>query len=167
MSAVLAGLIVVLYRDRRRAGRADPPLPARLRLHRAGDRRRRGHAGVAAGPRRRPALGADGGRAARHRRDGRLPAGRDRARAGPGQVRPRGARPRPFRRPRAEAARPDVGRQVRVHPAHSARTDPPAPWATAGSALVPGDESASCAVTFPVKFKVKFTAEIQTRNPFI
>ena len=32
---------------------------------------------------------------------------------------------------------------ARVHPAHSARHEAPAPWAPAGSALVPGDASAA------------------------
>ncbi len=121
MSAVLAGLIVILYRDRRRLvglilrylpGYAytglvtgdDVAMLASLRARALG-----------------PDLGAGGGRAARHRRDGRLPAGRDRARAGPRQVRPRRAARRPLRRPRAEPARPDADRPALVHPAHPAR----------------------------------------------
>ena len=117
-----AGLILVLVPGPPPHGRPDPALPARLRLHRPADRRRRGHAGLAAGPRRRPHLGAHGGRAARHRRDGRLPARRDRARAGPRQVRARRALPAAVRRPASGTCSTSCGSPGTGSPAASRPT---------------------------------------------
>ena len=143
MSAVLAGLIVILYRDRRRLvglilrylpGYAytglvtgdDVAMLASLRARAQARTWARAAGGL-------PATAAMG--------DYQL-AATELALARAKSV--RGVLPaRPLRRPRAEPARPDVDRPALVHPAHSARRRARPPRGPpAGSALIPGEAAA-------------------------